>query len=182
MPTLRLALTDYVGSAHWRWVLADDRGRYLADHTVSLDPTCREYGGFLNLSGYLHYYQEALPPAQQLATLGVWIGERIFGPLREALREHCSLPATAVHVVVPQAAQDLLFRPFELARLDADTSFADVGVRFVYQLDGAPALARPKAPADKALRVLAAFSLPERVRPLNLRRERHGLQKLVFSP
>ena len=79
MPTLRLTLTDYVDPAHWRWVLADDQGRFLADHKVALDPKSREYGGFLDLSEYLDYHHEVLPPKEQLSELGAWVGERVFG-------------------------------------------------------------------------------------------------------
>ena len=85
----------------------------------------------------------------------------------------------AVQVVVPQAAQDLLFRPFELARFADGTSFRKAGVRFVYGLEGTAAGAVAKEPVEKALRILAAFSLPVRANPLNLRRERYGLQRLV---
>src|SRR5262245_29836669 len=47
------------------------------------------------------------------------------------------------------------------------------------QLEGTPAQAEAKTPVAPALRILAAFSLPERANPLNLRRERYGLQRLV---
>ena len=79
MPTLRLTLTDYRDPAHWRWVLADHQGSFLAAHPVSLDTACGEYGGFLDLSGYLDYHHEAFLPEQQLAALGAWVGERVFG-------------------------------------------------------------------------------------------------------
>ena len=85
----------------------------------------------------------------------------------------------AVQVVVPEAAQDLLFRPFELACFADGTSFRKAGVRFVYGLEGTAAGAVAKEPVEKALRILAAFSLPVRANPLNLRRERYGLQRLV---
>ena len=98
---------------------------------------------------------------------------------REALWKKRALPAVAVQVVVPQAAQDLLFRPFELARFADGTSFGKAGVRFVYGLEGATAAAVAKEPVEKALRILAAFSLPVRANPLNLRRERYGLQRLA---
>ncbi len=56
-PTLRLEMTDYLDATRWRWILTDSSGTYLADHEVRLDPTSREYGGFLDLSGYLDYHQ-----------------------------------------------------------------------------------------------------------------------------
>lgn len=56
------------------------------------------------------------------------------------------------------------------------------GLRFVYQLDGGatPVAAKTaKREKEKTLRVLAAFSLPVKLNPLNLRRERYELQRLV---
>ena len=180
MPSpLRLTLTDYLDATRWRWVLSDSRGRFLADHVVQLDPTTREYSGFRDLSTYLDYHKPIYPPEKQLADLGAWIGEKVFGGLREALWKRRALPAVAVQVVVPQAAQDLLFRPFELARFADGKSFGKAGVRFVYGLEGTAAGAVAKEPVEKALRILAAFSLPVRANPLNLRRERYGLQRLV---
>jgi hypothetical protein len=176
---LRLTLTDYLDATRWRWVLSDSRGSFLADHNVQLDPTTREYGGFRDLSKYLDYHKPIHPPEKQLEELGAWIGEKIFGGLRQALWEKRALPAVAVRMVVPLAAQELLFRPFELARFADGTSFRKAGVRFVYGLEGTAAGAVAKEPAEKALRILAAFSLPVRANPLNLRRERFGLQKLV---
>src|SRR5271157_5955843 len=180
-PPLRLTLpeADYLDATRWRWVLSDSRGNFLADHVVHLDPTTREYLGFVDLSQYLDYYQPIHPPEKQLEELGTWIGEKVFGGLREALWKRRALPAVAVQVVVPQAAQDLLFRPFELARFADGKSFREAGVRFVYGLEGTAAGAVAKEPVEKALRILAAFSLPVRLNPLNLRRERYGLQRLV---
>jgi len=180
-PPLRLILpeADYLDATRWRWVLSDSRGNFLADHVVQLDPTTREFSGFLDLSTYLDYYQPIHPPEKQLEELGAWIGEKVFGGLREALWKRRALPAVAVQVVVPQAAQDLLFRPFELACFANGTSFGKAGVRFVYGLEGTAAEAVAKEPVEKALRILAAFSLPVRANPLNLRRERYGLQRLV---
>jgi len=159
--------------------LSDSRGRFQADHVVQLDPTTREYLGFVDLSQCLDYYQPIYPPEQQLADLGTWIGGKVFGGLREALWQRRASPAVAVQVVLPKAAHDLLFRPFELARFGDGTSFGKAGVRFVYGLEGTAAGAEAKEPVEKALRILAAFSLPVRANPLNLRRERYGLQRLV---
>jgi hypothetical protein len=57
--------------------------------------------------------------------------------LRAALWQHRTAPALAVLVVVPPTAEDLLLRPFELARFANGTSFREAGVRFVYQIEGA---------------------------------------------
>jgi hypothetical protein len=178
-PPLRLAITDYVDATRWRWVLSDGAGAFLADHTVHLDPASREYGGFADLSGYLDYNQPIYPPAEQLAALGRWMGEHVFGGVRAALRERRRSPAVAVRVVVPEGAGELLARPFELARFADGAGFVEEGVRFVYQVERAVSRAAAKEPAERALRILAAFSLPLRATALNLRRERFGLQRLV---
>jgi len=172
-------MSDYLDPTRWRWVLNDSRGRFLADHDVQLDPTSREYAGFLDLRAYLDYHQPIKTTEAQLAELGAWIGEQVFGGLRDALWQNRVSPAVAVQVVVPPAARDLLLHPFELARFAGGHSFRQAGVRFVYQLEGAPDPTRAKKPTEKALRVMAAFSLPVRANPLNLRRERYGLQRLV---
>ena len=178
-PPLRLTLTDYLDPTRWRWVLSDGSGRFLADHNVRLDPTSREYKGFVDLSSYLDYYTPIDPPVKQLAELGAWMGEKVFGGLRDAFWKNKALPAAAVHVVVPPAAQELLFRPFELARFANDQrfkgqSFREAGIRFVYALEGTADGSAGKKPVEKALRILAAFSLPVRANPLNLRRERYS--------
>ncbi|MBS1214663.1 MAG: hypothetical protein H6R26_3280 [Proteobacteria bacterium] len=92
---LRLTLTDYLDPTHWRWVLSDARGGFLADHTVRLDPGTREYRGFLDQAGYLDFYREAYPPERQLADLGPGVGAEVFGGL-QAKR---SVP---VHIIVSQ--------------------------------------------------------------------------------
>jgi len=176
---LHLQLTDYEGPTRWRWVLSDSKGHFLADHTVHLVTADPKYRGFLDLSKYLDYFREAYPVEAQLADLGDWIGEQVFGQLQPALRAHCAAPAVAVQVTVPKEAQDLLFRPFELACFADGQTFWQAGLRFVYQLEGTPAPAGAKEPPEKALRILAAFSLPVQANPLNLRRERYELQRLV---
>ncbi|MEJ2209515.1 MAG: CHAT domain-containing protein, partial [Anaerolineae bacterium] len=178
MSTLQLALTDFIDPTRWRWVLSDGQGRFLADHDVHLDPTGREYGGFVDVSRYLKYHEPIKTQEAQLEDLGAWIGEQVFGDLQAALRANCTSPAVAVQVTLPRRAEELLLRPFELARFADGTGFLEAGVRFVYHVEGGPAPGREKTAGEK-LRVLAAFSLPVRANPLNLRRERYGLQRLV---
>src|SRR5262245_30710039 len=178
-PPLRLTLTDYLDITRWRWVLSDNRDRFLADHSVHLNPTSREYAGWLDLRTYLDYHQPIATPAAQLADLGRWIGEQVFGGLRAALWRRRASPAVAVQVHVPEIAQELLGRPFELARFVDGKPFAEAGVRFIYQIEGTSDQTEDKEPVAPALRILAAFSLPVRANPLNLRRERYGLQRLV---
>lgn len=177
MSPLHLTLTDYHGPTRWRWVLADSAGRFLADHDVRLDPDSREYRGFCDLHDYTNYYAPIRTVEDQLAALGIWVGEQVFGNLRDALRRACRPPATPVLMTVPRTARELLLRPFELARFADGTPFDRAGVRFVYHLEEAPARSCP--PVRDVLRVLAVFSLPARTDPINLRRERYGLQRLV---
>jgi hypothetical protein len=177
-PPLRLTLTDYLDPTRWRWLLSDAKGGFLADHNVHLDSSSREYQGFRNLAGYLDYYRAAYPPERQLADLGDWIGAQVFGGLRDKLWQHRAKPARPVLVSVPREAQDLLFLPFELARFATGDTLRTAGIRLVYQVEGATSSSADK-PTASSLRILAAFSLPVRENPLNLRRERYGLQRLV---
>ncbi|NLF68740.1 MAG: CHAT domain-containing protein [Candidatus Anammoximicrobium sp.] len=181
VPTLQLTLTDYADPAHWRWVLNDARGKFLADHDVRLDAASRGYRGFLDLAQYLDYRKPIQDVEEQLAELSDWIGRHVFGGLLKALWDHRALPAVAVYMSVPATAQQLLFRPFELARFQDGTTFRQAGVRFVYQLDGAarPGAGSKAVGAETSLRILAGFSLPVKLNPLNLRRERYALQRLV---
>jgi hypothetical protein len=174
---LRLSVTDYVDPTRWRWVLSDGRGQFLADHAVRLDRASREYDGFVELGPYLDFYRPIRQPEEQLRELGRWIGAQVFGGLRPVLAKQRRAPARAVQVLVPEPAQELLTRPFELACFDTGQTFGEAGLRFVYQLDATPTPGNKRA--HSALRVLAAFSLPVRANPLNLRRERYGLQRLV---
>jgi hypothetical protein len=174
---LQLTITDYQDEAHWRWVLADDKGNFIADHEVVLDANTPEYRGFKDLPDYLDYYTPTKPEEQLLRELGGWIGVQVFGSLADALRERMGYPVTVVKVSVPLEAQTLLLRPFELAHLDGQP-LVERGVRFVYQ---SPSPAAKRAGEGKevgeSLRVLAVFSLPDEASPLNLRRERYLLKR-----
>jgi hypothetical protein len=171
-------MTDYKGPTQWRWVLDDAQGNFLADHDVQLVDSSREYRGFLEPGRYINDQRPIVPAAELMARLGSWLGEQVFGGLREKLSQAATLPAQAVRLIVPQAAQDLLFRPFELACFATGKSFREAGIRFVYTLEGKDRKGRAEA-AGQSVRILAVFSLPVQTNPLNLRRERYGLQKLV---
>ena len=177
-PTLRLEMTDYLDATRWRWVLTDSSGTYLADHEVRLDPTSREYGGFLDLSRYLDYHQRIYTAEEQLATLGAWIGEQVFGDLRPALWENRARPAVAVLVTLPDAGPRSAAAPPGAGLFRRWHQLSGGG--HTLRLPGRDAR-RPAAkdPVGESLRILAAFSLPVRANPLNLRRERYGLQCLV---
>jgi hypothetical protein len=120
---------------------------------VRLDAGCWQFEAFTDLLEYLSWHvapdRRIEDEARIVAEVGEWIGTEVFGAVASALVKE--RPAT-VRVIVPAEpteAQSLLFRPLELAH---------VGNR---------------------LRVLGLFSLPEGGQPLNLRRERHALVRLI---
>jgi len=176
-PPLHLRVTDYENASRWRWVLHDAHDVFLADHEVKLDGAGPEARAFEDLPQYLRQYEITTPAAEILHRVGAWIGREVFGRVAEVLAEHLEAPATVVRVHVPDAARELLLRPFELAHVDGKP-LAEAGVRLVYQLDGA---AEPRGEKERAeapaLRVLAVFSLPHGQSPLNLRRERVDLER-----
>ena len=183
---MQLKVSNYESTTQWRWELLDDRGNHLGDYQVSLDTAAAEYRGYMDPPAYLRALRDAhgggrTGDEELLRRLGDWIGQHVFGPLRDKIRDNLSQPATIIHVFVPPEAQDLLFRPFELAHLGTgDKPLVEHGVRFIYQHPDAPANPAPKRKAA-VLRVLTVFSLPTDANPLNLRRERHELKKLLLS-
>jgi len=175
-PRLYLTVSEYRDQNHWLWKLQDAQGNVLADHPVALDSNTNEYIGFENLDAYLKRYRGAFTYRESLDKVGAWMGEQVFGNLRAKLRERMTPPTTLVQVNVPQGSTEFTTRPFELAHLDAKP-FVAHGIRFVY-VEAPPPKFSPKAPAP-VLRMLAIFSLPTDENPLNLRRERYELTKLV---
>lgn len=175
-PQLYLTVSEYRDQNHWLWKLQDAQGNVLADHPVALDPNANEYIGFENLDAYLKRFRGAFTYRESLDKVGAWMGEQVFGNLRAKLRERMTPPTTLVQVNVPQGSTEFTTRPFELAHLDAKP-FVAHGIRFVY-VEAPPPKFSPKAPAP-VLRMLAIFSLPTDENPLNLRRERYELTKLV---
>jgi hypothetical protein len=181
---LTLTVSDYESPTRWRWVLTQGAGVFVADHAVNLNVSGLEYRGFSDLPRYLRDFSRNRNERVLLREVGTWMSQTIFGGLVKSLRARRAAPVTVIRVVVPAAAQDLVFRPFELARLDEKT-LADSGLRFVYEV--APLAAEPGAVdgsrEDKTtgaeLRILAIFSLPTGQKPLSLRRERHELTRLL---
>jgi PAS domain-containing protein len=183
MPFQLVLTLDYAADTQWRWVLSDAAGRFLADHEVSLDPSEPAYESFSDLPQQLRRYENVRPAEEVLSELGAWMGERVFGAVGERLLDYEQSPACVVQVRVPPAAQNLLFRPFELAHLGG-RPLAGRDFRLIYTVarDAAhrPGGSAPKdAGATETLRVLGVFSLPRDATPLNLRRERYRLQQLV---
>jgi len=102
-----LACEDYRNPQHWRWVLRDGRGNFLADHEVHLDPACSEYDGVIDLRGYLESH--AAPDrwradhARLLAEFGRWLGANVLG---KAIGDKLRAPRVplTVRVEVPAPA------------------------------------------------------------------------------
>lgn len=173
---LCLKVVEFQDETHWRWVLTDHRDNFIADNEVVLDRKDSCYRGFKNLPDYLRYHSIGKVEETLLTKVGVWISNKIFGNIVNALCDHIQYPATVVRVCVPLEAQELLFRPFELAHVD-NKPFATKGIQFVYQLSD-DCLRSSLKPIPDALRVLAIFSLPSETMPLDLRRERYELKQL----
>jgi tetratricopeptide (TPR) repeat protein len=176
MAELRLEVRDFRGLTSWRWALTDEAGTLIADHEVRLDATCWQYEAFTDLLGYLSWNvtpdQRARDETRIASELGTWLGAHVLGPVAAALAG--AAPVT-VRVVLPQDAAWLAFRPLELAHAGGEPLAAQ-DVTLVMDTGGSPG--RKKPMGDK-LRVLGLFSLPAGGHPLNLRRERQALVRLI---
>jgi hypothetical protein len=51
MAELHLRVEDFQDVDHWRWLLQDEGGTFLADRQVALDSGDPEYAGFVDLAG-----------------------------------------------------------------------------------------------------------------------------------
>lgn len=172
---LRLEVREYTDLTRWRWVLSES-GKFLADHEVRLDSATWQYEAFTDLLGYLSWHvapdRRTQDEARIVGELGAWIGAEVLGPVATVLAR--AGPAT-VRVIVPDEARALAFRPLELAHA-SNKPLAAAEVTLVMDQGTSTA---GKTPMGDRLRVLGLFSLPEGGQPLNLRRERYGLVRLI---
>jgi tetratricopeptide (TPR) repeat protein len=178
---LRLEVREFRDLTWWRWVLTDASGAFLADREVRLDAAAWQYEAFGDLRWYLQWHcapdRRAEDEARIVGEVGAWIGTEVLGPAVAAAlaRRH---PVT-VRVVVPPEAEELLYRPLELAHANGKP----LAVQDVTLVMEAGAGAAHLQPVGERLRVLGLFSLPGGAssggRALNLRRERSGLVRLV---
>ncbi|NBC33930.1 MAG: CHAT domain-containing protein [Alphaproteobacteria bacterium] len=181
MDTLHLDIVDFKDPDHWRFVLKSQDGAFLADHPVALDRADPHYRGFIDLPDYLkHYAADREKRDEQerklVDGLGAWIGEKVFGPIAAKIVAHSPV---VVRVAVPETAEALLTRPFELAHAHG-RPLALQDVSLVYELPDAAPPPRSAPIADR-LRILALFSLPPATGALNLREERQALKRLVAA-
>jgi len=178
---LRLEVAELGDADHWRFVLKEAGGAFLADHTVALDRTDPHYAGLVDLPGYLRLNNAPdtrwADEQRLLGEIGSWVGEQVLGrTIAEKLLSRAR-PSAVVRVLVPPAAERLLALPLEIARLDGGEPLSAQGVSFVFETTGAAP--PPAEPIGERLRILALFSLPPAGSPLNLRRERQMLRSLI---
>jgi hypothetical protein len=179
MAELHLRVEEFKDAEHWRWLLQDQSGAFLADHQVALDPTESEYEGFVDLAGFL---RARAVPDRRLASettlvqrVGGWIGQRVLGvAVGRAIVDESPV---VVRVELPVEADVLLYRPLELAHVDG-LPLAVQDVSLVFEVQG-EARGGAKRPIEERLRMLAVFSLPTGGTALALRRERYSLTQLV---
>lgn len=174
---MHLHLKDWHSNTQWHWVLEDEQGQFLADHQVNLDTESEEHQGLVDMEAWLDKWRSVRGDTQSLEMLGAWLGAQLFAGLREVILENLDSPVTIIPMHLPAEAQSLVYFPFELAHLDG-TPLARRGIRFIYRV-GTDALGKPKPAAQPSLRILAVFSLPDGQSPLNLRRERYELKRLL---
>ena len=175
----RLEVRQFQDLSRWRWALTGPGGVLVAEHEVRLDAGCWQFEAFGDLRGYLRWHaapDRRIEDETRIVTwVGEWIGAEVLGPVAGALAK--ARPGT-VRVSVPPGepaeAQELLFRPLELADVGG-TPLALQDVTMVMETGGA----QGTAPVGERLRVLGLFSMPVGARPLNLRRERHTLVRML---
>ncbi len=177
---LRLEVAEFADLDHWRWVLKDSGGAFLADHSVALNHANSNYAAMVDLPGHLRHYATPLnrdaDERRLIQTVGAWIGEQVLGrSIGDKLIERAT-PSVVVRVAVPPQGERLLALPLEIARFD-DNPLSVAGVSFIFETTGKRPL--PANPVGDRLRILALFSLPPTGSPLNLRRERQMLRSLV---
>jgi len=177
---LRLEIAEFIDGNHWRWVLTDVNGAFLADHVVELDSSEPKNQALFALPNYLWHYaapdKRDVDERRLLGEVGAWLGATVIGPtIAEKILAH-GFPPIVVRVVIPQQAERLLVMPLEIAHARGKPLVLQ-GVSLVFEIPGETP--PPAAPIGDQLRLLALFSLPPEGSPLNLRRERQMLRMLV---
>ena len=86
---LQLSVAEFKDADHWRWVLSDNNGAFLADHSVTLDRSDAHYPGFLNLDSYVYQHADRQKwPDDDIRILdevGAWMGTQVLGSIGETI-------------------------------------------------------------------------------------------------
>ncbi len=177
--TLILEAKDFRDPQHWRWVLNDNQGNYLAGQEVGLDSSDPNYSAFIDLEGFLkansspdRWLEDQVSLMQQV---GYWIGKEALGGVGERIAKF-STPVT-VRVQVPPEASGLLYRPWEMA-IVGGKPLALRNASLVFEIIGEKTEINA-VPVQDRLRMLAVFSLPTDASSLSLRRERYQFMKMI---
>jgi hypothetical protein len=178
MPALTLRVAQYVSPADWYWRLHSPAGAVLADHHVELDPPDWHNEAIVDLFHYCedHCHPDTYREDQQriVNDVGAWLGKRGLGSIGARILAEGT--PSVVRVVIPTAAEQLLYLPWELAHVNGKPlSLSDVSFVFEVENEQPPVVEKP---IGEALRVLAVFSLPHGAGALNLRQERYRLARL----
>ncbi len=177
--TLILEARDFKDPQHWRWLLKDSQGKFLADHEVGLDSGDPNYTAFMDMESFLkansspdRWLEDQMRLMEQV---GSWIGKEALGSVGERISKF-STPVTVL-VKVPPEASGLLYRPWEMA-IAGGKPLALRNASLVYEIMGEKPEIKT-VPVQDRLRMLAVFSLPTDASSLSLRRERYQLMKLI---
>jgi len=139
---------------HWRWLLTDVQGSFVADRDVALDLAEPEYQAFVDLAGSLSYRavpdQRLASEAELVGRMSGWVGRLVLGEqIGEAL-----VPASPVvaEVMLPVSGDSLLCRPLERAHVDG-MRLTRQDMTLVSQVDGEAA----SEPIDVVMAFLPQF-------------------------
>ena len=191
MEDFTLSAVDFAASPSrvtWRWSLTRPGGSFISDHEVNLDKAEWQYEACTDLYGWLEHYagpfnDRTVSEERIVAAVGDWISQRLFGAMAGILVAHAPC---SVRLVLAPAAADLAYLPLELARVggrplgvERVSLVIDVGAPRDPSRSGGIAVGPWERPTGHPVRVLGLFSLPHGSVALNLRKERHELERLV---
>ena len=180
MKRLTLEIAEYEGPTKWRWRLLQEGGAFVTDHLVELDRSAAEYDGFVNLYAFVRLNattgvatasEEAL-----IARVAEWVRRQVWGPIGDELASAAADEPLTVLVRIPEGAEELLFRPFELPFVESNPGL-DLSLVFAHERDDPPT--GTESVVEDSLRMLAIFSAPTDQVALNTRYERHELRRLI---
>jgi tetratricopeptide (TPR) repeat protein len=176
---LLLEIKEFKDPQHWRWVLNDNRGKFLQDFPVAINIKDSNYQAFLDLDRYLKANSspdKSLEIQTKLIRqVGTWVGKEVLGRVGEEIAKYAT--SITIKVVVPSEASELLYLPWEMV-VAGDKPLAMRNVSLVFEIPGPKPTVNP-VPMQDRLRMLAVFSLPTDQATLSLRRERYELMWLI---